>query len=238
MYRCLLYITIALVIGLQLTQGEIQAINGEIHPPADGIMIGCRPSESDKEVKWYKNDVLVVEDDRHIIEKYPENSTLEIRYPGKEDIGVYVCKEDDGHQVNVTLRSGPYVYYKKSINLNRGNTLNLECRGYGDPHPTARWFREDQELFEDGKRIKFLNTTSVSNGRLVIENLEITDYSDYKCMAFNYIGSYNSTTLVRVKNPLRVFWPIFGIVLQLGILAIIIFIHERRKKKAGLTKSD
>jgi len=180
----------------------------------------------------------VVVDDRHVVVKYPENSTLEIIYAGRDDVGAYVCKEDDTKFAVVLLRASPYVYHTRSVNLNRGSTLELECRGFGVPEPSVTWYCADLPLVEDGKRIRLSNTSTMHHGLLTIESLEVSDYNNYMCMAVNEHGSYNSTTLVRVKSPLRVLWPIFGIIIQLAALAIIIFFYERRKKKQGLAKAE
>lgn len=194
--------------------------------------IGCMPTEPGNDVKWYRDgEELKSDSSQYEIEKYEDNSTIHFIFAGRDEIGAYICKEDEDNQVVVTLRSGPYVYYKKSINLNIGNTLNLECRGFGIPEPSVTWFRADQPLVEDGKRVKFENTTAMINGMLIITDLEATDYSEYTCMAMNDYGVYNSTTLVRVKSPYRAIWPIVGIVVQLAAMAVIILIYERRKKK-------
>lgn len=213
--------------------GELKPLHGVIRPPSMEGAIGCEPTEADKDVKWFRNGVELKSDSKqYTIERYPENSTVHFIYAGRDEIGTYVCKEDEDTEVAVTLSSSPYVYHKRSINLNYGNTLQLECRGFGIPEPNVRWFRAEQELDEDGKRVKFVNTTAMINGLLIIKDLEATDYSEYKCMANNTYGSYNSTTLVRVKSPYRAIWPILGIVIQLITMAVIILVYERRKKKS------
>jgi len=236
--RTVLSLLSLLSIVLQTGQAaNVTAIDGTIHQPGETGTLGCVPTQTGSDIKWYRHGVEVEVDDRHVIVKYPENSTLEILYAGRDDIGAYVCREDDNKLAVVLLKSSPYVYHTRSVNLNRGNTLELECRGFGIPEPLVTWYCADLPLVEDGKRIKFSNTTTMFNGLLTIENLEITDYNSYRCMAVNDHGSYNSTTLVRVKSPLRVLWPIFGIVIQLASLALIIFFFERRKKK-GLAKAE
>ena len=217
---------------------NVTAIDGLIRQVGETGTLGCVPTQSGSDIKWYRHGKEVVIDDRHSIERYTENSTLEIKYAGRDDIGAYVCREDDNKLAVVLLKSSPYVYYTRSINLNRGNTLELECRGFGIPEPVVTWYCADLQLIEDGKRIRFSNTTTMYNGLLTIENLELTDYNNYRCMALNDYGSYNSTTLVRVKSPMRVLWPIFGIIIQVASLAIIIFFYERRKKKQGLAKAE
>lgn len=195
-------------------------------------VVGCVTSDPDDDVTWYRDGQPIASSDRHVIERHHDNSTLQFIYAGRDELGAYVCKVDEENQVVVTLRSAPYVYYKKSVNLNAGATLELECRGFGLPEPSVTWFRAELPLVEDGKRIKFVNTTAMINGLLIIENLELDDYNNYMCTATNEFGSYNSTTLVRVKSKFRGLWPIMFIGIQLAALGLIIIIFERRKKKS------
>ena len=91
----------------------------------------------------------------------------------------------------------------KSMNLIEGDRLELDCSSWGWPVPNVTWWRRDPLSGVDSDPT--LNTIisyskSVTGARLTIEQVALTDYSKYVCVAANTVGSTNATTLVRVKG--------------------------------------
>ena len=89
------------------------------------------------------------------------------------------------------------------MNLVEGNRLELECSSWGWPTPNMTWRRQDPFT---GVESDPTPTTIVSSSefpsatRLMIEQVALSDYSNYVCIAVNAVGSNNATTLVRVKG--------------------------------------
>lgn len=211
------------------TVSKIKPVDGVVRKFDESAEVRCFPSVAGAKLSWYRNDELLTDDDKKYIIS-TENSSLTIKAAQTNDVGVYQCAEDDEPRVNVTLYSVPYVRGEKSINTSPGHSVTLDCKPRGLPVPEVTWYGSDQLILPDGKRFALKNST-VLNGQLVINNLEYSDYKIYTCVATNMYGSYNGTTLVRVKSPWRAIWPIIGIIIQLIILTVIIFFYEMRKKK-------
>lgn len=217
------------------TTKEIKPIDGVARKFGESAEIRCVPTAPGAEVYFYRNDELIERDDKRYIFN-PENSSITIKHVGYDDIGVYQCSENDEQRVNVTLYSIPYVRDEKSVNTSPDYNVTLDCKAKGLPLPVVTWYGYNtttgvnQLISSDDKRVLILNST-ITNGQLKITKLTYDDYKLYTCVASNRYGSHNGTTLVRVKSQWRAIWPIIGIIIQLAILALIIFFYERRKKQ-------
>jgi len=213
----------------------IKPIDGVARKFGESADLRCVPTTHESEVFWYRNDKLIASDDKKYIFNL-KNSSITIKHVGYDDVGVYQCSENDELRVNVTLYSIPYVRGEKSINTSPDYNVTLECKVKGLPMPVITWYGYNGTtgishlISSDGSRI-FIQNSTVTNGQLTITKLTYDDYKLYICEATNRYGSYNGTTLVRVKSQWRAIWPLIGIIIQLAILALIIFFYERRKKQ-------
>jgi hypothetical protein len=205
-------------------------VNGLLTGPGETAVLVCEPTIHGTEIQWFKDEEKLDTEDNRKYSVVVANSSLEIHYAGRKDIGEYVCKENDESEATVMLFAAPYVRNDSSINLNKGNTLEVECLAWGHPKPTVTWYSKGRAIVADGVRVTFSNTSEALGGMLHMEDMQLEDYDHYVCSAYNEYGVHNGTTLVRVKSPLAALWPILGIVIQLGILAVIIFFYERKKK--------
>ncbi|XP_029646198.1 neuroplastin [Octopus sinensis] len=160
-----------------------------------------------------------------------ENYTLEIPKARRKDAGLYQCMYTVGKKTTITFSIGvamnmaPYIQSTgTSRNLVQSDKLQLECNVQSYPPSTITWKR-DNVTFEKGQRIHWNNKT------LTIYDLQFTDKGKYICIASNMIGNASMTVLVRVKDKLAALWPFLGIVAEVVILCIIIFICEKKRSK-------
>ncbi|XP_064607823.1 basigin-like [Liolophura sinensis] len=184
--------------------------------------------------------------------EHKENYTLEFNNLEPKDAGQYECNFNFKEVMTFThlvqpvnLNAPPFVEkFEKSKNMVQGDKLKLKCVVHGHPMPEVVWKRDDQEIdYDSDKRISVedLEKDGViisKNGILTIFELQFEDRAVYKCEANNTFGTDNSTILVRVKDKLAALWPFLGIVAEVAILCLIIFIYEKKRSKESDDEED
>lgn len=201
-------------------------------------MIKCDLQSTDKDLKvqnfyWTKNHTALdkVPEIQGRYKEDLENYTLEIPKSKRRDNGVYNCVfkiNDQEFSINVHMNMAPWIEsMEKSRNLVQGDKLHLECNVVSHPLASVLW-KKDNETFKNTvvNRV-FMN----GNRTLIIYDLQFSDRGDYTCVATNSVNSTSMTVLVRVKDKLAALWPFLGIVAEVVILCIIIFICEKRRSK-------
>lgn len=209
--------------------------------------------------RWFKDseDVSKLHDfgERIHIETIDSNNwALMIDEAHISDVGNYSCVHSS-YSANTTVRTKPILYpfeefqmnNYKSANIVEGERFSLRCalaKGY-ERDARLEWFmyREDDADASSSDRLPNLLRINTSDPRITIESndsdssvLTINavgpqDRYFYVCKSYNEIASYNNTILLRVKDKLAALWPFLGIVCEVLILCIIIFVYEKRRVK-------
>ncbi|XP_069138542.1 neuroplastin-like [Argopecten irradians] len=185
--------------------------------------------------------------DRHMLEG-DNDQNLVISKPEWGDLGRYQCEftfTTSNQKVihNVDLVGPPKVNEKSfdpSKNYVQGDNLILKCPVTGYPYPSVSWLRDDV-LLNAGDRVVINDEGEIVNGKLTIYSLEFSDKGTYKCMAnstYEGFQTAQATTIVRVKDRLAALWPFLGIVAEVIILCIIVFIYEKRRGKQMEDEAD
>ncbi|XP_033749146.1 basigin-like isoform X2 [Pecten maximus] len=204
----------------------------------------------DYTLSWSKNGSQSLGDslkDRYSLEGDMDQN-LVISKPEWGDLGRYQCvftfTPSQQTVTNYVDLIGPPKVNEKSFdpskNYVQGDNLILKCPVTGYPFPTVSWLR-DGVMLNAGDRVVINDEGSVLNGKLTIYSLEFSDKGTYKCMAnstYEGFQSAHATTIVRVKDRLAALWPFLGIVAEVIILCIIIFIYEKRRGKQMEDEAD
>lgn len=186
-----------------------------------------------QEFYWTKNQTILSKrpeiKDRYKV--YKENYTLEISKAKRRDAGPYSCVftiNSQAFSIDVNMNMAPWIEsMEKSRNLVQTDKLHLECHVQSYPFSTVYWKKDNETFKNDASNRVFSN----NNRTLIIYDLQFSDKGEYTCVATNIVNTTSMTVLVRVKDKLAALWPFLGIVAEVVILCIIIFICEKRRSK-------
>ncbi|XP_064619218.1 basigin-like [Lineus longissimus] len=173
------------------------------------------------------------------------DDTITINEATRDNIGQFDCvvfpDKEELPNVNVTgsafVESTPYInHFDRSKNLVQGDTVKIECKAFAYPIPTITWFRvmddeTEKPLSGAENRTIISAANGIPNAKLEISELVMEDAGTYGCRATNEFNSTSATILVRVKDKYAALWPFLGIVVEVVILCVIIFIYEKKRGK-------
>lgn len=204
------------------------------------MYLTCTDNITVAETVWKKDGEEVIESDR--IKVFP-NTTLHITGLEEEDIGEYTCKHGNILEPK-TFSIGELFIHKllpKSTTVLENDKMSLTCQVDGKPHPTIQWLKDGepvQESVNSSRLVLSDNESGVSNGSLLINPVLKLDSGSYMCLISQHSIQYNTTTEVRVKDIYAALWPFLGIVAEVIILCIIIYIYEKRRIRKNFEESD
>ncbi|MPC16877.1 Basigin [Portunus trituberculatus] len=105
-------------------------------------------------------------------------------------------------------------------------------------HSSAQDGEPVQESVNSSRLVLSENEAGISNGSLLIDPVLKIDSGNYMCLITQSTIQFNTTTEVRVKDIYAALWPFLGIVAEVIVLCIIIYIHEKRRIKKNFDTSD
>lgn len=135
-----------------------------------------------------------------------------------------------------------------SFNIIEGDNLQLICEvvlqeSFKHDNITFVWYRkfdngQDETLQGSNFKISYDEEHDsqynfhIKKSFLNMDNLKYSDRAVYICEAANGRIKANNTVRVRVKDKLAALYPFLGIVAEVTILCIIIFVYERKRSKS------
>ncbi|KAL5278980.1 KDR family protein [Megaselia abdita] len=186
------------------------------------------------------------------VRKTPYSYQSLLRIPSIEfkDSGVYKCyidEDSDPKEVEIIPHpTRPLVWDavstgdKTSLDKKLADSLELNCQSSGLPRPSPKWYKDDVEIFDDDHF-----TLSKDNEVLSLKKfVRPEDDGQFKCVLTNRLESIEKSFRVNVigMNKLKAGWIFLIIAIILGLLALIIYLAMKVKrknmelKKAGLYK--
>ncbi|KAI8786189.1 neuroplastin-like [Biomphalaria glabrata] len=188
-------------------------------------------------VGWYHLGQSVT-GTRYTVTNLTHVTVLVITSPTREDSGEYVATflKTGGTQENCTIKytATPLVLdLAKSKNLEKDQDLDLHCDVKGYPGSVVSWSRDGIDLTNTTSRVTLKNDGIVENAYLHIKSLEYSDEGTYKCTAYSkhFNFSHSKSLVIRVKNPIAWVWPLVGILVEIIVLAVIIFACSKFDKR-------
>ncbi|XP_017777040.1 PREDICTED: peroxidasin [Nicrophorus vespilloides] len=154
------------------------------------------------EISWYMKNTKIKSQGRHTLRD--ENRILEIRDVKESDGIMYTCraKNEMGKRsadVHLSIKSAdlkaPNLIYKPyNIEALVGSTIEIPCKGAGNPTPGIDWKKDGSTLQRTGRwRISL-------SGNLYIYSVASEDQGRYECTAINEYGSATASGYVSVKE--------------------------------------
>uniref|UniRef100_A0A674CSI5 Contactin-4-like n=1 Tax=Salmo trutta TaxID=8032 RepID=A0A674CSI5_SALTR len=160
----------------------------------------CKASGKPKPVyRWLKNGEPLVLEDRILV----EGGRLAVSKINLLDSGMYQCLAENEHgaiyasaELKVVASSPDFSSspVKKSMLIQRGGEVIMECRPHASPRASISWRR-------GGER------TIMEDGTLRISNISESDGGRYTCVARNPFGTSSSTGTLVVKEPTKITVP-------------------------------
>ena len=89
------------------------------------------------------------------------------------------------------ISDGPEIEVDLSfVSIAEGYNTELTCSVHGEPKPQVSWWKDGQKI-DGNSRYLFSNTGS--RHTLAIDNVQSSDFADYKCAANNRFGKDEKT---------------------------------------------
>uniref|UniRef100_A0A8C7PJ19 Contactin-3 n=1 Tax=Oncorhynchus mykiss TaxID=8022 RepID=A0A8C7PJ19_ONCMY len=167
----------------------------------------CKASGKPKPVyRWLKNGEPLVPEDRILV----EGGRLAVPRINLLDSGMYQCLAENEHgaiyasaELKVVASSPDFSSspVKKSMLIQRGGEVIMECRPHASPRASISWRRGGEFLKDSTRR------TIMGDGTLRISNISESDGGRYTCVARNPFGTSSSTGTLVVKEPTKITVP-------------------------------
>lgn len=118
--------------------------------------------------------------------------------------GTYECRvlpNNTTLKVNLVIKTKPIatIYDMgnkdisgRSMTYSQGNSVEIICKGVGQPKPTIKWFA-------NGERVGGSHGIHVSDGTLIIKHADHQHVRLYQCLADNEMGVGHATININVK---------------------------------------
>uniref|UniRef100_A0A8C8H522 Contactin-3 n=1 Tax=Oncorhynchus tshawytscha TaxID=74940 RepID=A0A8C8H522_ONCTS len=165
----------------------------------------CKASGKPKPVyRWLKNGEPLV------LEVRMACGRLAVPRINLLDSGMYQCLAENEHgaiyasaELKVVASSPDFSSspVKKSMLIQRGGEVIMECRPHASPRASISWRRGGEFLKDSTRR------TIMGDGTLRISNISESDGGRYTCVARNPFGTSSSTGTLVVKEPTKITVP-------------------------------
>ncbi|XP_060090402.1 roundabout homolog 2 isoform X7 [Heteronotia binoei] len=163
-------------------------------------ILECQPPRGHPEpsIYWKKDKIRIDDREERISIR---GGKLMISNTRKSDAGMYTCVgtnmvgERDSDPAELTVFERP-TFLRRPINqvVLEEETIEFRCQIQGDPQPTVRWKKDDNDLPRGRYDIK-------DDYTLRIKKAVSTDEGTYTCIAENRVGKVEASATLTVRAP-------------------------------------
>ena len=171
----------------------------------DDILIECQASgDPHPDIVWTREDRDIDVAKVKII--HGKGLRIENIHPSDE--GVYICTAKNlvgevSSKAKLTVLEKPVISVQppNSVQVQKGERVQLDCLVTGEPVPLFYWSKEghnDRAMFPGNS---YDDITITKDGSLVIESTEVEQSGHYTCSVANEVGSAIARSHVLVYDP-------------------------------------
>lgn len=95
-------------------------------------------------------------------------------------------------------RAPQFTIQLRDKDVKEAEKLTFECKVVGEPAPQITWFKGDEKISEEPKKIIIESDEGIQ--RLVIESVEVFHQGLYKCVAENILGTTQTEAKLTVES--------------------------------------
>ena len=158
------------------------------------------------EIKWYKNNILLRESKRFVMESNDEKYSLVIRNIDEDDCGIFKCAATNSYGsvvseafLNVFEKDVAPVFSKelRDVEITEHERLELEVQLEQHIQRELSWYRNGQQL-KSSSRYKIIHENQ--RDLLTISNIRQDDQGEYQCVARNEFGECSTSAKITVHG--------------------------------------
>ncbi|XP_066469397.1 neural cell adhesion molecule L1 isoform X2 [Tiliqua scincoides] len=186
----------------------IQKPVSQIYGPGENVRLDCKAYGKPKpKMTWRVNGVLWDELEADPKRTRNHQGSLILSKVQPNDTAVFQC---EAHNKHGSLLANAYIHVVrlpaqiltpngKEYGVVVNQTVILDCKTFGAPGPTVKWFTEDMyPALEDSRMSEY------TNGSLQIEQVQLEDAGNFTCVAENDQNNISIIAILLVKEPTRV----------------------------------